>query len=495
MTTILASLDQDSLLNLEEFLARGDREDGLPIEPSMAGDRRASVHGGDHHSSPHSRLSSPGRSLPSPAHQDMTGERTPSFTAPDFLSPNMHQHHAPLIPGLEPLPVFGSGKDFKEYTGPAEPIKRTPAKRRKSTIGDSPAYGSPPTPGSSAGDSRMRIAWTVNDQDTWHRVFDPQMNEIQQPGFRVEIDKGLKRSPDQDSFICQKKNHFQCTVSVKMQAQPAYVATREGLLKVSGLFINMYGIKTDMPTTKVDLEQSQSDRSKKAFAAVPIAVLNNEVTKLTIGRLHFAETTSNNMRKKGKPNPEQRYFSLIVTLAARAGDQLFTIASHKSQNLIVRASNPGQFESEPTVAWVKGASAGSISHHGSVGINTDSPDEALCVQGNIRLSGAILQPSDKRVKTDVVTLDSRQQLQTLRNLNLYRYQLTQEWAETCGRRGGEREDVGVLAQELAEALPDAVKVTSDVHMKNGNTVEKLLVVNKERLFMESVGAVDRKSVV
>lgn len=84
----------------------------------------------------------------------------------------------------------------------------------------------------------------------------------------------------------------------------------------------MYGIKTDMPSQKVDLEQSQSDRSKKGYQPVPIAVLNNEVTKLTIGRLHFAETTNNNMRKKGKPNPEQRFFSLIVTLAARAGDQL-----------------------------------------------------------------------------------------------------------------------------------------------------------------------------
>lgn len=38
--------------------------------------------------------------------------------------------------------------------------------------------------------------------------------------------------------------------------------------------------------------------------------MNSQVTKVTVGRLHFSETTSNNMRKKGKPNPEQRYFQV-----------------------------------------------------------------------------------------------------------------------------------------------------------------------------------------
>jgi myelin regulatory factor len=70
---------------------------------------------------------------------------------------------------------------------------------------------------------------------------------------------------------------------------------------------------------------------------------------LQVGRLHFTETTPNNMRKKGKLNPDQRYFSLVVTLAARAGDALFTLASHLSERVIVRASNPGLFENESNV--------------------------------------------------------------------------------------------------------------------------------------------------
>ena len=38
---------------------------------------------------------------------------------------------------------------------------------------------------------------------------------------------------------------------------------------------------------------------------------------------------------------------------------------------------------------------------GHVGINTDKPEEALSVNGNIRVSGRIMQPSDMRVKKDI----------------------------------------------------------------------------------------------
>lgn len=33
----------------------------------------------------------------------------------------------------------------------------------------------------------------------------------------------------------------------------------------------------------------------------------DKITKVTLSRLHFSETTANNMRKKGKPNPDQRF--------------------------------------------------------------------------------------------------------------------------------------------------------------------------------------------
>lgn len=38
---------------------------------------------------------------------------------------------------------------------------------------------------------------------------------------------------------------------------------------------------------------------------------------------------------------------------------------------------------------------------GHVGINTQTPDEALVVHGNAKVTGHITQPSDERIKQDV----------------------------------------------------------------------------------------------
>lgn len=58
---------------------------------------------------------------------------------------------------------------------------------------------------------------------------------------------------------------------------------------------------------------------------------------MTVGRLHFSETTSNNMRKKGKPNPDQRYFHLVVGLHAHTADQAsYQVVAHASERIIVR---------------------------------------------------------------------------------------------------------------------------------------------------------------
>ena len=86
-------------------------------------------------------------------------------------------------------------------------------------------------------------------------------------------------------------------------------------MKISDLFqVNFYGVKSDIPGTQIKIEQSQADRSKKEFHPVRIDMAKNGTCfQVTVGRLHFAETTSNNMRKKGKPNPAQKYFQLVVS--------------------------------------------------------------------------------------------------------------------------------------------------------------------------------------
>jgi hypothetical protein len=57
----------------------------------------------------------------------------------------------------------------------------------------------------------------------------------------------------------------------------------------------------------LQVEQSQADRSRKKFFPIRLTFRGDQPMRVSVGRLHFAETTLNNMRKKGRPNPEQRY--------------------------------------------------------------------------------------------------------------------------------------------------------------------------------------------
>lgn len=41
-----------------------------------------------------------------------------------------------------------------------------------------------------------------------------------------------------------------------------------------------------------------------------VSLPGGKITRVTLGRLHFSETTANNMRKKGKPNPDQRFVNV-----------------------------------------------------------------------------------------------------------------------------------------------------------------------------------------
>lgn len=63
-------------------------------------------------------------------------------------------------------------------------------------------------------------------------------------------------------------------------------------------------------------------------------------------------------------------------------------------------------------------------------------------------------------------------------MRLYKYLYKEPFAEHAGLSSDEREDTGVLAQEVREVLPDAVKDTGDVILPNGETIDNFLVVNK-----------------
>uniref|UniRef100_A0A8C9RMN4 Myelin regulatory factor n=1 Tax=Scleropages formosus TaxID=113540 RepID=A0A8C9RMN4_SCLFO len=330
------------------------------------------------------------------------------------------------------------------------------------------------------------IKWQPHQQNKWTPLYDANYKELM-PTYRVDADKGFNFSVPDDAFVCQKKNHFQVTVYIGMLGDPKYVKTSEGLQPIDCFYLKLNGVKLEAMNQTINVEQSQSDRSKRPFKPVLVTLPPEQVTKVTVGRLHFSETTANNMRKKGKPNPDQRYFMLVVALQAQSQNQSYTVAAQVSERIIVRASNPGQFESDSDVLWQRGQLPDSVYHHGRVGINTDRPDEALVVHGNLKVMGSLVHPSDIRAKENVEEVDTTDNLKRISQMRLVHYHYKPEFAATIGIEN--TSETGVIAQEVQKILPEAVKEGGDVVCANGETIPKLLVVNKDRIFMENVGAV------
>ncbi|GIY13470.1 myelin regulatory factor [Caerostris extrusa] len=61
--------------------------------------------------------------------------------------------------------------------------------------------------------------------NTWIQLLDKDIKEIASPNFRVDADKGFNYSNADESFVCQKKNHFQVTVHVQPVADAHYART------------------------------------------------------------------------------------------------------------------------------------------------------------------------------------------------------------------------------------------------------------------------------
>ncbi|XP_044763385.1 myelin regulatory factor [Coccinella septempunctata] len=369
--------------------------------------------------------------------------------------------------------------------GAEQPSQLSPSENMSSSIGDDD-YQSSEACLSESGYQCIRFSSFL--QNNWHTLCDQNLTELPVPHYRVDADKGFNFSTADDAFVCQKKNHFQITCHVQVIGDAQFVKTPEGFQKISSFHLHFYGVKHDCPTQTIRVEQSQSDRSKKPFHPVLIELLGSQVTKVTVGRLHFSETTSNNMRKKGKPNPEQRYFQLVVGLHAHTASGNYPIVSQASQKIIVRASNPGQFENDVELCWQKGQTQDSICHNGKVGIGTDRPDESLVVHGNIKVTGHIIQPSDIRAKKNIVECDTAAQLKNVQKIRVVRYEYDPNFAAQLNK-DTDCFDTGVIAQEVAEIIPEAVSPAGNLILKNGSSIDNFLVVNKERIFMENIGAV------
>jgi len=88
-----------------------------------------------------------------------------------------------------------------------------------------------------------------------------------------------------------------------------------------------------------------------------------------------------------------------------------------------------------------------------------------------------LSPLSVRMKLIVIMClqcNTQDQLKNISQLRVVKYRYAQEFAE----RLGIAEDTGVIAQEVQNVLPDAVRAGGDIRLPNGEIVNDFLVVNK-----------------
>ncbi|KAF5928264.1 hypothetical protein HPG69_014869, partial [Diceros bicornis minor] len=320
------------------------------------------------------------------------------------------------------------------------------------------------------------LKWQPYHSVPWHSLLNDHYEKLPDIGYRVVTDKGFNFSPADEAFVCQKKNHFQLTIHIQVWGSPKFVKTQMGLKPIEMFYLKSFGVKVEATNQIIAIEQSQADRSKKIFNPVKVELLADQVTKVMLGRLHFSETTANNMRKKGKPNPDQRYFMLVVGLYAASQDQFYLLSAHISERIIVRASNPGQFENDSAALWQQGQAPEAVVCRGRVGINTDAPDEALVVCGNAKVMGTILRPSDSRAKRNVQEVDTNEQLRRIAQMRIVEYDYKPEFASAMGIDAAHQ--TGMIAQEVREILPGAVREVGTVTCENGERLESFLMVDK-----------------
>jgi hypothetical protein len=109
-----------------------------------------------------------------------------------------------------------------------------------------------------------------------------------------------------------------------------------------------------------------------------------------------------------------------------------------------------------------------IQSGGNIGIGTTSPSYALEVSGDARATGEVeaFLGSDRRLKTDLDPLDSA--LDKVDKLTGYNFDWRNNDSVMPHKRGNT--DIGVIAQEVEQVLPNAVKEFADGHSKGYKSV-------------------------
>lgn len=315
-------------------------------------------------------------------------------------------------------------------------------------------------------------------EEQWCPMCDETGMELGRLQVHVLADKGFNYSTNDNCFVNQKKNHFQVTVKIEaIDPTPPQCFKLNGVcMPIENFQLSFVGVKAEALSSEILIKQSTTERKPILHVPVVFKIVERRMTIVTVPRLHFSETTQNNQRKNLRPNPDQKYFNLVVRLFATATDGTTVLMqAFASERVIVRATNPGSFEPPETIdaSWNK--NGGVLSTTGPVVVGKSEPRAQLTVDGDIYSSGRVMCPSDIRLKDNITGKEAKEALENLQKLRIVDYFYKPEVAEKWGLSEDQRKRTGVIAQELAEIIPDAVRDIGDY-----------LTVNESRVFYETV---------
>uniref|UniRef100_A0A7E4VXJ4 NDT80 domain-containing protein n=1 Tax=Panagrellus redivivus TaxID=6233 RepID=A0A7E4VXJ4_PANRE len=251
--------------------------------------------------------------------------------------------------GQYPQEVYGS--DLSLNTMPSAKRKRVDLSQVKEEMPSNRMYPSASARGTPALSCMDEFDENVNHRpirfaphipESWTDVYDVNHQPLRNISTTVIADKGFNYSAADGCFVNQKKNHFQITAQIEVHEDsgPAYFRNETGIHQITEFKMAFCGVKAEMPTSEISINQSQTDRKPIQHEPVSLQIQERRVTKVTVPRLHFSKTTDNNHRKNGRPNPEQRYFLLVVKLVAHAADGTCSlIRAYQSEKVIVRCDD------------------------------------------------------------------------------------------------------------------------------------------------------------
>jgi len=420
-------------------------------------------------------------------------------------------------------PQLDAHFDAQLSAPPVERVENTalpPSKKRKRTEEVDP----------------LKLMFTPLQPAAW-----PQMESIHAPGvpltnalhFEPHCQTELSNHQSTGALIHYKRNQIHFTFSLTMFA-PMGVGLDQ--LRVQGSDLCLDNLHVDLqivesPSLLVNeaLENPTSgssfvDRpgtlagSPDALKQIPFPLVRKDAVQHEVQeRMYFERATAANGNAK-----KQCYFYILVSLCASNAWSKCALQTFVSvQPLIVRGGNPGSYKkkdkasqdqttsplsdstvdsSPETHSSPASTTSSSNQHEGwrsydgasgpvlyapewsRVGINNNDPHEALSVRGNIEMTGHLMRPSDRRIKSNFKTVDVHGQLERIRAVQLYDYErqdlATGEWVP----------ERGVIAQELAQVMPNSVQVKGDIVLPNGQTIQDFCTVNERDLMIEHLGA-------